>query len=94
VGDPIKGIFIIIVFILLVSQVSVAYTPDLQTIMEGMNLSHQLGIAYDKAIQGQNVAEFNNLVDIYNAWIRQHLGEGANALLKSYVFSSQFNPAD
>ena len=84
-GDPIKGIFIIIVFVLLISQVSAAYTPDLQTIMDGMNLSHQLGIAYDKAIRGQNVAEFNNLVDIYNAWIRQHLGEGANALLKSKI---------
>ena len=47
-----------------------------------MNLSIQYGIAYQKAIQGQNVPEFNALVDEYNAWIRQHFGEDAN-LLKS-----------
>jgi hypothetical protein len=49
-----------------------------------MNLSFQLGIAYDKAIQGQNVADYNALVDQYNAWIRQHFGEDAS-LLKSQL---------
>ncbi|MCJ7445864.1 MAG: hypothetical protein MUO26_15315 [Methanotrichaceae archaeon] len=46
-----------------------------------MNLSFQLGIAYEKASQGQNVTEFNTLVDIYNAWIRQHFGEDANLFM-------------
>jgi len=45
-----------------------------------MNISFQLGIAYEKASQGQNVAEFNALVDTYNAWIRQNFGEDANLL--------------
>jgi hypothetical protein len=50
-----------------------------------MNLSSQLAIAQEKAMQGQNVAEFNNLVDVYNAWIRQVFGESADALLKSKI---------
>jgi len=53
--------------------------------MDGMNLSYQLGEAHDKAIQGQNVAEFNNLVDIYNSWIRQYFDWSADALLKSKI---------
>jgi hypothetical protein len=85
VGDIIKRDFIIIVFVLiagLAGQVS-AYTPEQQTLLEGMKLSSQITIAHEKAIQGQNVTEFNTLVDIYNAWIRQHFGEGADALLMS-----------
>ena len=56
--------------------------PEQQTTLDGMNLSFKLGIAYEKASQGQNVTEFNALVDEYNAWILQHIGEDAG-LLKS-----------
>jgi hypothetical protein len=74
-----KGI-IVISLILLAGLVS-AYTPEQQTTLDGMNLSFRLGIAYDKASQGQNMAEFNALVDEYNAWIRQHFGEDASLLM-------------
>ena len=84
VGDIIKGIFIITVLVLLAWQVS-AYSPDQQITIEGLNLSDQLWVAHEKAIQEQDVTEYNNQVDIYNAWIRQHFGEGANALLKSKI---------
>ncbi len=67
---------------LIVGQVS-AYTPEQQTILDGMNLRCQLCIAHEKAIQGQNLTEYNNLVDTYNAWIRQHFDEGVDALLMS-----------
>jgi hypothetical protein len=46
-----------------------------------MNLSFKLGIAYEKASQGQEVTEFNTLVDEYNGWIRQHFGEDAKLLM-------------
>ena len=46
-----------------------------------MRLSFQLGIAYEKAKQGQNLTEFNTLVDEYNAWIRQHFGQDANLFM-------------
>jgi len=42
-----------------------------------MNLSFKLGIAYERASQGQNVTEFNALVDEYNAWILLHFGGDA-----------------
>jgi hypothetical protein len=47
-----------------------------------MNLSYELGIAYENALHGQNIAQYNALVDEYNAWILQHFGEGTG-LLKS-----------
>jgi hypothetical protein len=78
--DIMKRIIVISLFLL--AGLASAYTPEQQTLLDGMNLSFQLGIAYDKASQGQNVAEYNALVDQYNAWIRQHFGEDAS-LLKS-----------
>ena len=85
-GDVIKSIFIIIGLVLLAGQVSAAYTPEQRMTIEGMNLSYQLGTAHEKAIRGENVTEFNTLVDIYNAWVREHFaGEGANALLMSKI---------
>jgi len=86
VGDIIKKNLIIMVFLLvgLAGQVY-AYTPEQQTLLEGMKLSSQLWMAHEKAIQEQNVTEYNNLVDIYNAWVRQHLGEDANTLLMSKI---------
>ena len=78
--DVIRGI-IVIVLILLAGLVS-AYTPEQQTTIDGMNLSYQLCIAYEKASQGQNVTEFNTLVDIYNVWIREHFGEDVNLLMQ------------
>ncbi len=74
-----KGI--IVISLILLTGLASAYTPEQQTTLDGMNLSFRLGIAYDKASQGQNVAEFNALVDEYNAWIRQHFGEDANLLM-------------
>ena len=52
-----------------------------------MNLSFKLGIAYEKASQGQKVTEFNTLVDEYNAWIQLHFG-GDESLLKSKINES------
>lgn len=82
-----KGI-IIISLILLVGLAS-AYTPEQQTTLDGMNLSFQLGIAYEKALQGQNVAEYNTLVDEYNAWLQLHFGENTS-LLKSKLNEPTF----
>ncbi len=78
-----KG-FIVIALILLVGLVS-AYTPEQQATLDGMNLSFRLGMAYANAIQGQNVSEYNTLVDEYNTWIRQHIGEDAS------LFKSKLN---
>ena len=53
-----------------------------------MRLSFQLGIAHEKASQGQNVTGFNTLVDEYNAWIRQHFGEDADLFMSKINVST------
>jgi len=78
---------IIMISLILLAGLASAYTPEQQIILDGMNLSFRLGIAYDKASQGQNVAEFNALVDEYNAWIRQHFGEDKNLLMSKMIQS-------
>jgi len=80
-NNVIKNIFIITVLVLLAGQVS-AYTAEQQTIINGMNLSFRLGMAYQQAQQGQNVAIYNSLVDQYNAWVRKHFGEDAYLLMR------------
>lgn len=71
---------IILTSLILLAGLASAYTPEQQAILDGLNISFQLGIAYDKAMQGQNVAEYNALVDKYNAWILQNFGEDTNLL--------------
>lgn len=75
-----KGI--IVTTLILLAGLASAYTPEQQTTLNSMDLGFKLGMAYEKASQGQNVTEYNNLVDEYNAWVRQQFGEDAS-LLKS-----------
>ena len=49
------------------------------------NLSFKFGIAYHQARLSQNFIAYNLLVDQYNAWVRQHFGEGADALFMSKI---------
>jgi len=94
-GDIIKRYFIIIVLALIAGLAGQAYalTPEQQTLLEGMQLSSQLATAHEKAIQGQNVAEFNTLVDTYNAWVRQHFGADADPLLMSKITATNLPSA-
>ncbi len=76
-----KSFSIAVLVLLLATPCIAAYTPEQQTTLDGLRLSFQLGIANEKASQGQNVAEFNTLVDQYNTWVRQNFGEDANLLM-------------
>lgn len=71
---------IIIAALILLAGLASAYTPEQQTLLDGMNLSFSLGMAYEKASRGQDVAAYNALADEYNAWVRQHFGEDASLL--------------
>jgi len=73
-----KAIIVISLVLLALAQLASAYTPEQKTALDGMNLSFKLGIAYERASQGQNVTEFNALVDEYNEWILQHFGGDAS----------------
>jgi hypothetical protein len=73
---------IIVIILILFAGLASAYTPEQQATLDSVNLGFKLGMAYEKASQGQNVTEYNTLVDEYNAWVRQQFGEDAS-LLKS-----------
>jgi hypothetical protein len=77
----------IVISLILLAELATAYTPEQQTALDGMNLSFNLGIAYERASHDQNVTELNALVDEYNAWILQHFG-GDASLLKSKINES------
>ena len=64
--------------LLLLAGLGCGMSSEQQVMLDGMNLSYELGMAYDKAIQGQNVAEYNALVDEYNAFILLHFGENTS----------------
>jgi len=72
---------IILVSLLAVISLAAAYTPEQQATVDGVRLSFQLGQAYDKAIQGQDVPAFNALVDQWNAWVVKNLGNDTTLLM-------------
>ncbi len=80
-GKKMKSLSIVMLVLLLAVQCAASYTTGQQTTLDGMRLSFQLGMAYEKASRGQNVAEFNTLADQYNTWVRQNFGEDANLLI-------------
>ena len=72
-----KGMILSICLVLMAGLGS-GFTSEQQIMLDGMNLSYELGMAYEKALQGQNVAEYNALVDEYNAFIQLHFGENTS----------------
>ena len=81
-----KGMILPICLFLL-GGLGCGFSSEQQIMLDGMNLSYELGMAYDKALQGQNVAEYNALVDEYNAFILLHFGENTS-LTKSKLDDS------
>ena len=71
--------------ILIASAYAAEQQPTPNPIYELANMSFQLGIAYQQAQQSQDVTVYNSLVDQYNTWVREHIDEGANVLLKSKI---------
>lgn len=74
----------LIVFMSLLAVISLAsaYTPEQQTVIEGMQISFQLGEAYLKAMEGADVAGFNALVDQHNAFVIKNFGNDTALLMK------------
>ena len=72
---------IILVSLLAAVSLAAAYTPEQQATVDGVRLSFQLGQAYDKASQGQDVPAFNALVDQWNAWVINNFGNDTALLM-------------
>jgi hypothetical protein len=77
--------YFMIFVILIASAYAAEQQPTPNPIYELANMSFQLGIAYQQAQQSQDVTIYNSLVDQYNTWVREHLAEGGNVLLKSKI---------
>jgi len=88
-GERMKKYLILVLLFLI--GVSSAYTAEQQNVLDGVKLSFQLGVAYQKASQGTDIANFNNLVDKYNAWVRTTFGEDASLLMQKMTTTT---PAD
>lgn len=72
---------IILASLLAAVSLAAAYAPEQQTTVDGLRLSFQLGQAYEKATQGQDVQGFNALVDQWNAWVSKNLGNDTSLLM-------------
>jgi hypothetical protein len=72
---------IILVSLLAAISLAAAYTPEQQATVDGVHLSFQLGQAYEKAIQGQDVPAFNALVDQWNTWVVKNFGNDTALLM-------------
>jgi len=72
---------IVLLSLLAVVSLAAAYSPEQQTTIDGLHLSFQLGQAYDKAIQGQDIPAFNALVDQWNAWVVKNFGNDTTLLM-------------
>ena len=63
-------------------SLAAAYTPEQNVTIEGVRLSFQLGQAFEKASQGQDVPAFNSLVDQWNAWVVRNFGNDTSLLME------------
>jgi hypothetical protein len=72
---------IILVSLFAAISLAAAYTPEQQVTVDGVRLSFQLGQAYEKATQGQDVPAFNSLVDQWNAWVVKNFGNDTALLM-------------
>jgi len=86
--------------LILLAGLASAYTPEQQTTFAGMNLSFDLGTAYEQALLGGTVSEYNVLVDEYNAWVQKTFGNntgleksklGSAALSGTQEMTAPFN---
>lgn len=57
-------------------------TSTNMVIVEGLRIGFELGQAYQKAIEGVDIADFNLKVDKYNAWVRTNFGEDPSLLMQ------------
>lgn len=80
-----KTIMIILVSLLAAVSLGAAYTPEQQTTIDGVKLAFSLGQAYQKALTGQNVTEFNALVDQWNIWVVNNFGNDTTLLMAKMI---------
>ena len=62
--------------------VAAEYTDFQKGALEGLNWGIKMGQAYQLALEGKDVAGFNEKVDEYNAWVRANFAENDTLLME------------
>jgi hypothetical protein len=73
---------LILLSLLAAVSLAAAYTPEQQNTVDGLKLSFQVGQAYERATQGQDVPAFNALVDRWNSWVMSNFGNDTSLLMQ------------
>ena len=77
----------LLVSLLAAVSLAAALTPEEEATVNGLQLSFELGIAYEKAVRGENVTAYNSLVDQWNAWVMTNF-RNETALLREKIVVS------
>lgn len=77
----------LLVSLLAAVSLAAALTPEEQATVNGLQLSFELGAAYEKAVRGENVTAYNSLVDQWNAWVMTNLKNDTTLLREKVVVS-------
>ncbi len=76
-----KIVYVSIFLCLAGLAVAAEYTDWQNGAIEGLNKGFMMGQAYQLALDGKNIDDFNAKVDEYNAWVRANFGEDPNMLM-------------
>jgi len=76
-----KIVYISIFLCLAGLAVAAEYTDWQNGAIDGFKKGFEIGQAYQLALDGKNIDDFNAKVDEYNAWVRANFGEDPNMLM-------------
>lgn len=77
-----KMVYIAVFLCLAGLAVAAEYTDFQKGALEGLNWGFKMGQAYQLAMDGKDVAGFNEKVDEYNIWVRANFGENNTLLME------------
>src|SRR5690606_9739585 len=86
-----KIVYISIFLCLAGLAVAAEYTDWQNGAIEGLNKGFMMGQAYQLALDGKNIDDFNAKVDEYNAWVRANFGEDPNLLMQKMTAPIDLN---
>ncbi len=86
-----KIVYISIFLCLAGLAVAAEYTDWQNGAIDGFKKGFEMGQAYQLALDGKNINDFNAKVDEYNAWVRANFGEDPNMLMQKMTAPIDLN---
>lgn len=78
----------LLVSLLAAVSLAAALTPEEEATVNGLQLSFELGVAYEKAVRGENVTAYNSLVDQWNTWVLTNFKNDTTLLKEKITVST------